>query len=312
MEKILIIKLGALGDFAMAIGGMMKVRQLHPDAELTLMTATPFLTMARQMGIFSHIIIDNRVSYFNLKQQCRLFREIIGGDFDYIYDFQAVARTKKKYFPLIRWLMPHSFNWVNTRDDNLWHIEKTRPHTLGKKEEKGYPFTWPVSDLGFLHGKNEHFGELPERFVLLIPGCSPGHPHKRWPASNYAALAQRLAGHGIASVIIGTQAEAGEANTIAAATPLATSMLNKTSLLDVPDLARRAYATVGNDTGPSHMASLAGVPTIGIYDNRTRNGALRGPRSINLISPDTIEKITVERVWENLLPFLKEAGALTP
>lgn len=312
MEKILVIKLGALGDFVMAVGGMMKVRQLHPEAELTLMTASPFLTMAKQMGIFSHFIIDNRVSYFNLRQQRRLFREIAAGSFDYIYDFQAVSRTRKKYFPLIRWMAPHSFDWVNTRDDTLWHIEKAGPRSMGEKTVREHPFSWPVSDLGFLHGKNEHFDELPEHFVLLIPGCSPGHPHKRWPVANYAALVQQLAGLGIPSVIIGTHTEAEEVKAIAAASPLAVSMLNKTSLLDVPDLARRAYATVGNDTGPSHMASLSGVPTIAIYDNRTRNGALRGPRSINLISPDTIDKITVDRVWENLLPFLKEAGAIAP
>ena len=65
-----------------------------------------------------------------------------------------------------------------------------------------------------------------------------------------------------------------------------------------------ALATVGNDTGPSHMAAMSGGPTIAIYDNRTRNSATRGPKSINLISDSTIDQITVDMVWERLREYL--------
>ena len=89
MQKILIIKLGALGDFVLEIGSMMSIRRRFPDAELTLMTNSAFLTMARQMGIFTDYIIDNRVSYLNLREQSRLVREVTQGGFEYIFDLQG-------------------------------------------------------------------------------------------------------------------------------------------------------------------------------------------------------------------------------
>lgn len=306
MQKILVIKLGALGDFVLELGGMMEVRRRFPEAQLTLMTNKAFLPIAKQAGIFSDYIIDNRVSWLNFKQLYRLAREVAAGGFSYIFDFQCVSRTEKKYFSAARWFMPHSFTWVNTFQEIAMKVEKTSSFGFGKLTRTAYPFTMPVTDLSFLHGENKHFNELPERYVMLIPGCSPNHPHKRWPIAYYSELAQRLAEKGIHSVVIGTKAEEEEIKAITASTPMGVSMLNKTSLMDIPDLARRALATVGNDTGPSHMASLSCTPTIGIYDKRTAVGALRGPRSINMVSPSTIDLITVDMVWEKLLPILEE------
>lgn len=305
MQKILVIKLGALGDFVLETGGMMEVHRRFPDAHLTLMTNKAFLPIAKQTGIFSDYIIDNRVSWFNLKQQARLLKEVTGGGFEYIFDFQCVSRTEKKYFPVFRWLMPHSFTWVSARKGFAWRVQKKGRYRLGTLTKEDYPFTLPVTDLSFLHGENKHFHELPERFVVLIPGCSPNHPHKRWPIPNYCDIVQRLALRGIHSVIIGTKAEETEIAAITASSPMAVSMLNKTSLLDIPDLARRALATVGNDTGPSHMASLSGAPAIAVYDKRTAVGVLRGPRSVNLVSPSTIDLITPDMVWEKLEGFLQ-------
>ena len=41
-QRILVIKLGALGDFIYSIGPMQAIKKKHPDAELTLMTRPTF------------------------------------------------------------------------------------------------------------------------------------------------------------------------------------------------------------------------------------------------------------------------------
>ena len=138
----------------------------------------------------------------------------------------------------------------------------------------------------------------------MIPGCSPGNPHKRWPAYRFAELARRLAEQGIHSVIIGTKAESAEIEEIAASTPLAHNMMGKTSILDIPDLAVRSLATVGNDTGPSHMTALSGTPMIALYAARTKPCSIHGKQVTNMVSPGTIDMITVDDVWEKLSPFL--------
>lgn len=51
-QRILIIKHGALGDVVLAMGTMKRLRELHPDAHISLMTMGMFVPMARQLGVF--------------------------------------------------------------------------------------------------------------------------------------------------------------------------------------------------------------------------------------------------------------------
>lgn len=304
MEKILIIKLSALGDFIIAVGGMQKIREKHPDAEFTLMTGTPYVPIAKQMNMFSNIIIDNRGTWWNIPRLVKLASEVAGGDFDHVYDIQGVSRTRKKYFPALRLLSRKSFVWYNVHDCTELHVEKNRRMSFGSCTQKqGVSYAVP-SDLAFLHGPNKHFHLLPERYVLLIPGCSAKNAHKRWPVASYCEIVRRLADRGIHSVVIGTNAEAAEINAICGSHPMAINMLNKTALLDVPDLARRSYVTLGNDTGPTHMASYSSVPTIAVYWSKTRYGHLKGPCSTSIVSPGSIDQISVDEVWEHILPHL--------
>lgn len=304
MEKILIIKHGALGDFVLEMGAMFDIRRRHPNAELHLLTAKAFEKMGRKMGIFDDFIIDNRVSYLRVSEALRPLRAVARGGYSVIYDLQASKRTRYKYFSVLRWMIPHSYTWVDCRTGTIRRIEKKGAFGNGTLTESTEPMQWSRTDLSFLHGESKELETLPEKYVLMISGCSPTHPYKRWPVASFSALAQRLAERGISTVLIGTDAEAAEVNAIAAATPLAVNLLNKTALMDVPDLARRALATVGNDTGPSHMAAMAGGPTIALYDYRTRESVTRGPKSVNLVSDSTIDRISVDSVWEKLQPYL--------
>ena len=106
------------------------------------------------------------------------------------------------------------------------------------------------------------------------------------------------------SVVIGTRAEAAEVEAIAASSPLAVSFLGKSSLMDIPQMALRSLACVGNDTGPTHMCAYAGVPVTAIFCHRTRNSAITARCISNLVSPGAIEEITVDQVWSALEPFL--------
>ncbi len=303
-EKILIIKHGALGDFVLSIGTMRHIRSLHPEAVFYLMTMSPFIVMAKQMGIFSDYIIDNRPSAWNVPYMFKLLAYVARQRFDYVYDLQSSSRTRYRYYPLLRWMAFQSFVWVHYNHSVEYKITKKIPYTLGRRERLSINAPTPGTDLTFFKGEGKHFDELPEKYVLLIPGCSANHSYKRWPIENYQELVKRLAACQIHSVIIGTQIEADEINSISSVSPMAVNMLNKTSLLDVPQLAMKALACVGNDTGPSHMASLSQAFTIGLYDNRTSQGVLRGPNSVNLVSPDLITKISVDKVWSILTSHL--------
>ena len=59
-QKILVIKLGALGDMIQAMGAIQAVRRHHPQAHITFLTTKPFAQMGRDCGYFDAVQIDAR------------------------------------------------------------------------------------------------------------------------------------------------------------------------------------------------------------------------------------------------------------
>lgn len=305
MEKILIIKHGALGDFVISLGLMRFIRERHPDAEMTLVTMKPFVEIAQQTGFFSDIIIDNRPSSWKVFQWGKTCVEIARRGFDVIYDLQHSSRTRKRYCPVIRWFSSRPFQWVNIADGKMEYvsIQKTRAGGFGKASSRIEPLPKIESNLDFLRGPGEYFHELPERYVLLIPGCSPNHPYKRWPVSSYIKLVSMLAEKGIHSVVLGTQTEADEVNAIAASSDMTVNFLGKSRLPDIPQIVLKSLAVVGNDTGPTHMAALCNKFTVGLFCTKTEKSAPVRDCFAKLAADD-IAHISPEQVWEKILPSI--------
>lgn len=300
MENILIIKHGALGDVVLALGSMQALKRENPDAAFTLMTMKPFVGICEQAGVFDAYIVDNRRSLFNVKETWRVLGAVVAGRFARIYNFQYSQRTRI-YRRMLRLLAPAGeYRWIDVPTGQTYTITKRSRFGIGREQVAPAAVPQETTDLRFLHGEGKHFDKLPARYVLLIPGCSPKHPYKRWPVENYREIVRRLAERGIAAVVLGTQAEAAEAAAICEGNPTVVNMVGLTSLLDVPQVAMRALAVVGNDTGPSHMASFTGVFTLAIYDQRNARSVLRGKRCASLVSEGGVELVTPDMVWSRL------------
>ena len=117
-------------------------------------------------------------------------------------------------------------------------------------------------------------------FAILNPGAGWGA--KRWPAERYGQVAGRLASEGVRSIVNcgpGEESLAREAE--AASGGAATAM--KCSITELIALTRRARLFVGGDTGPMHLAAALGVPVVAIFGptDPARNGPY-GTRSIVL------------------------------
>ena len=303
----MVIKLGALGDFIQMIDRMFWIKEQHPDASLTLMTGSMYVKLARHMGIFDSFIVDNRTSYWNVADKLRLCREVKSGDFDCVYDLQSTSRTRSRYFGVFRYMSRKSFTWMDLPKLERRIVTYRGAFRKSSVESSSIERVIAVKRrLDFLKAAPGLLESLPHPYVLMIPGCSPTHPHKRWPAESFAALAQKLAEHHIHTVVIGTKAEATEVNCVAEASPFVVSLLNKTAMSDIADLARHALASVGNDTGPSHIVANTESPLIGLFAARKKPCSLKGERTHNLISSGTIDLITPDEVWDALLPYIDE------
>ena len=270
-DKILVIKLGALGDFIQTMGVMKAIRAHHNDAHITLLTTRPFEKLARDCGYFDDIHIDTKPKWYHLKHWMDLRRFLTKSGFTRVYDLQNNDRTAL-YFRLIprhdkpEWVgVAKGASHANPSPDRTaGHAFDGHRRTLalaGIQDITVDDLLWMESDLSAFH--------LPDNMALLIPGCAPNRPEKRWPAESYGALARRLYSDGYTPVIIGTQTEKEIAQIICDLAPQAIDLTGQTGLTDLPALARKARFAVGNDTGPMHFIGPAGTPAFVLFSKHS-------------------------------------------
>jgi heptosyltransferase I len=111
-------------------------------------------------------------------------------------------------------------------------------------------------------------------FAILNPGAGWGA--KRWPAERYGEVARQLANLGMRSIL---NYGPGEEDLVRAVeiTSGGTAWRMQSSITELVALTRRARLFIGGDTGPLHLAAALRVPVVGIYGptDPARNGPYR-------------------------------------
>ena len=297
-QRVLVIKTGALGDFIQALGAMQAVRRRHARAHITLLTTRPYDALARACGYFDDIWFDPRPSALDIAAWRDWRRRLRSARFFRVYDLQNSERTA-----LYSWLMaPCRPEWVghalfashrnSSGGRTAVHALDGHAQTLaraGITDVRPDDLSWMASDVERFH--------LPAPYALLAPGCAPGHPEKRWPATRYGAVAAALATRGITAVIIGTQDEADLARAIQAVCPQAVDLTGQTALMDIAPLARGAALAAGNDTGPVHLIAVTGCPTLALFSRRS-DPVRAKPKGANvtLLRRDDLEQLSADAV----------------
>jgi heptosyltransferase-1 len=123
-------------------------------------------------------------------------------------------------------------------------------------------------------------------FALINPGAGWGG--KRWPATRYAALARGLAEFGLPPLINCGPGEEPLARAVQEESH-GTAKALACGIGQLIALMRQARLFVGGDTGPMHMAALLRVPVVAIFGptDPARNGPLGTP-SVVLRSPASV------------------------
>ena len=295
-NKILIIKLGALGDMVQAASAFAALRQFHVKDHLTLLTTTPYQQLASKMGYFDEIILDDRFKLFQLKTLLNFGCYLKKKDFQKIYDLQNVDRTK-----LYSYLVGKKAKWIAPlKKDRSIHPQDRFERLFSSLD---IPFKASVS-LAHLAETGDFF--IPSPYVLLIPGASTVHGgRKRWPEEKYAELASFLVKKKIHPVLIGGPLESFDI--IKSKVPEAIDLCGKTTFYQIIGLAEKALCAIGNDTGPTLLAASGGSKTLTFYAscNPPSLGGARGPGHRGLYEPHLkdLDIGTVIKAVEVFLPL---------
>ena len=300
--RILVIKLGALGDFVLATGPFAAIRATHTEENIVLLTTAPFAEFAEASGYFDEIWIDDRPSRLNLIAIQRLRRRLRRGKFYRVYDLQTSNRSSW-YFRLMRGFLRPQWSGIAFGCSHP-HTNRARNkmHTIERQADQlavtGITDT-PFPDLSWATADIARFG-LPDRFALLVPGGAAHRPGKRWPADRYRELAAELKKIDVLPVLVGGPDEVGLAAEIADGTE-AISLAGETSFADIAALSRAAAGAIGNDTGPMHIAAICGCPSVGLFSGES-NPAITAPRGddVQILRRDKLADLPVSEVAEAL------------
>ena len=192
MAKILIIKLGSLGDIVQISGAIRDISENHKDDEIHIITTKPYFDLFKKNPHVSNVILDKRLPRYNLIYLYSLMKNIKKYKFSKVYDLQNSSRTS--FYKRILFPKATKDTWSSTEttlpegttkedfdkdsvlsrfDHQLKNSGINTSHTLSPD------FSWSSSDISQI--KNYH--QL-EKYIVLFPFCSPHLTSKKWPYYN--------------------------------------------------------------------------------------------------------------------------------
>ena len=271
-QNILIIKHGAFGDLIQSDGIFKSIKARHLNANLILLTSSPFKKLMKISPYFDDIIIDDRLSLWNIKSYYYLIKELNSYNFSHVYDLQNSQRTSRYKNFLLKnalWLTTNRNDHPQSGLQGL--IDMLKDDGMISQEIYAPDISWMTNDISSLLKRKN----ISKNYIVLIPGSSKKHPEKRWPF--YGELAKEFMSRGYDVINILGPDELD----------LKQSLLGHTlELLEWGDLAgliNKSSFVIGNDSGPSHIASCLKKPGVALFGPTTS-----GPKSELARPPFTI------------------------
>ena len=192
MSNILIIKHGSLGDIAQACGAIQDISEHHKNDQIYLLTTKLYFDLFKKNPFIHDVILDKRLSKFNLIYLYFLMRKLKKLNFQKVYDLQNSSRTKfykNILFPNInvnKWSSSETtlpsgktkeeFDKIPVLDrfeHQLNFSEVLTKHTMKPN------FSWSCSNIDQIKSKYDL-----ENYIILFPFCSAHLMHKKWPYYN--------------------------------------------------------------------------------------------------------------------------------
>lgn len=314
IERLLIVRLSAMGDVIHTLPAAQALRDLFPKAmiewlieerwaELLCAPDTPRRgprSAQRPLADEVHTVklAEWRKSLFRLstlEQIAKVWNDVRAAHYDVTVDLQGAIRSSL----LARWSRAQViYGSAEPREApaSLWYTRRVVARGTHVIEQN-------LSIVGAIAGRRLSAleVELPrderaearvekrlwdagiEEFVLVNPGAGWGA--KRWPAERYGRVARALGDSSVRVVVNYGPGEEGLAQEVEAASGGRAKAL-QCSISELIALTRRARLFIGGDTGPLHLAAALRVPVVAIFGptDPARNGPY-GTRSVVLRNP---------------------------
>lgn len=267
-QRILVVRLGSMGDIIHALPAVALLRRTWPEAAIEWAVHPKWADLIEGNPLDVHPIYLDRK---NALSRRKAFERLRNRQYDFAIDFQGliqsaivsrVARRKAVYGfhrSLLREWPAFLFYSHTVRTSQAHVVDRNMALAVAAGARPG-PAEFPLPA-----GRTE--GELPERFVLAAPLA--GWTSKQWPLENYAPLARRLKEEfGLALVLNGAPNSESILGSVEGA------RVHISGIAGLIDATRRATGVIGLDSGPMHLAAALGKPGVALFGptDPARNG----------------------------------------
>jgi heptosyltransferase I len=296
--KILIVKLGSIGDIVHTLPALAALREGLPQAEISWVAERSSSEILKDNPILDRLIeVDTKalrrglMSGETLRAPRQQLRRLRASAFDIALDFQGLIKSAsiarlsgaRRVFGYSRPALrePASTVFLSKRISVPPGTHVIRKGLLLVQGALGIPAPAELSfPIGTTHEGEAQADRAAEsaggQFALLNPGG--GWPTKLWSAEKFGALADLLwASYGMRSVVTYGPGELELAERVSRASRSGKAVPVALSLKGFYSTAKRARVYVGGDTGPTHIAVAAGTPIVGLFGPTEwwRNGSPR-------------------------------------
>jgi ADP-heptose:LPS heptosyltransferase len=294
-QRILVHRLGSLGDMCVALPALRVVRQAFPQAKIALLTNLPVnVKAAPAPALLDGIsLVDDYIAYpvgtRSLLTLSRLFWQLRRQRFDAVVNLTAwrgapALRRDARFFRICGIRQHIGFDAKaagELRSDGRGHSEHEAGRLLRRVSGLGQTDLGQRCWYGLELTRAEHreaqailhHAGMPSAFVAFSVGTKLSvndWEQTRW-VQLLAALAKQLPQHGC--VAIGTRDESLRADECLAAWhgPKA-NFCGDLPPRGSAAVLSRANVFIGHDSGPMHLAAAVGTPCVAIFSGRNPPG----------------------------------------
>jgi heptosyltransferase I len=284
LNKVLIVRLGSLGDVIHAVPAAAALRRAFPQATID------WLVDERHRDLLELVpVVDRRiaVSTSSARSLSSAVGQLRRARYDAALDLQGLLKSAvlARLSSASR-VIGFPADLLRERAARVFYTEtagEPAPHVIDKNLSMLHALGVRMPDCEFpLHDRNPHIaadarsllgiGEG-ERFALLNPGAA--WPNKRWPPVYFAEVSRELAKrHNLRSLVLWGPGEEPIARAVVAGSDSTAAVSPRTNIGDLVSLIKAAALMISGDTGPMHVAGAVGTPLVGIFGptDPERNG----------------------------------------
>jgi heptosyltransferase I len=286
LQHVCLLRLSAIGDTCHALAALRAFQSAWPQTRFTwIIGKLEAKLMTAILPEIEFITFDKSAT---LEELWRLRRFLRARRFELLLDMQLSFRASL-ISSLVSAPIKLGFDRARARELQWWFTnariapaaaEHVLDSFMGFARACGVDPAAPHWDVNLPAHALEYARSIvtDERATLLISPCS-SHTARNWSAERYAAIADYAANvHRMRVVLVGgrsaIEAQTGSAITAAAQQPIL-NQIGKDTLPELLGLLSQSTVLLSPDSGPAHMATIVGLPVIGLY--AATNPARAGP-----------------------------------